>query len=272
MICDFWGKLKRNLKTFPDCRMHGEDSSGVDRKRYFAYILNPICANLRTIVIAIDGPAASGKSTTARLVARRLGYLHIDTGAMYRAVTLRVLEEKIPLGDVERICALAERMQLRLEKGENGVRVFADGREVTKQVRSEEVTKSVSTVSSYPRVRSVLVREQRRIAQSGGVVLEGRDIGTVVLPNAELKIFMVATVPERVKRRKKDLEVAGVHVESTTLEKEIVERDRQDSTREASPLRKAEDAIELDTSGMSIEEQVEFVVARANELIGGRGR
>jgi cytidylate kinase len=227
---------------------------------------------LRTIVIAIDGPAASGKSTTARLVARRLGYLHIDTGAMYRAVTLRVLEEKIPLADVDRISALAERTQLRLEKGENGVRVFVNEREVTKQVRSEEVTRSVSAVSSYPRVRSVLVREQRRIAESGGVVLEGRDIGTVVLPKAELKIFMVATVPERVKRRQKDLEVAGVHVESMTLEKEIVERDRLDSTRAASPLRKAEDAIELDTSGMSIEEQVEFVVARATELIEGGGR
>ena len=227
---------------------------------------------MRTIVIAIDGPAASGKSTTARLVARRLGYLHIDTGAMYRAVTLRVLEEKLPLEDVERIGALAEKTQLKLEKGDNGLRVFVDGREVTQQVRSAQVTRSVSTVSSYQRVRNVLVREQRRMADGGGVVLEGRDIGTVVLPNADLKIFMIANVPQRVERRRKDLEIAGVDIDSVTLEQEIRERDRLDSTREASPLRKASDAIEVDTSGMSVEEQVDFVVARAKEIIEGGGK
>jgi cytidylate kinase len=227
---------------------------------------------LRTIVIAIDGPAASGKSTTARLVARRLGYLHVDTGAMYRAVTLRVLQEEIPLEDVDRIGALAEETRLRLEKGDDGVRVFLDGREVTQQVRSAQVTRSVSVVSSYQRVRNVLVREQRRMSAGGGVVLEGRDIGTVVLPNADLKIFMIASVPERVKRRQKDLHVAGVDIDSTVLEKEIIERDRLDSTREASPLRKALDAIEVDTSRMSIEEQVEFVVTKAKEIIEGGGR
>jgi cytidylate kinase len=227
---------------------------------------------LRTIVIAIDGPAASGKSTTARLVAGQLGYLHIDTGSMYRAVTLRVLEEKIPLEDVDRIGALAEKTQLRLEKGESGVRVYVDGRELTQQVRSAQVTRSVSVVSSYQRVRNVLVREQRRMAGGGGVVLEGRDIGTVVLPNADLKIFMIASVPERVRRRQKDLQITGVDIDTAALEKEIVERDRLDSTREASPLRKATDAIEVDTSRMSIEEQVEFVVARAKEIIEGGGR
>ena len=227
---------------------------------------------MRTIVIAIDGPAASGKSTTARLVARRLGYLHIDTGAMYRAVTLRVLEEKVPLEDADRIGALAEKTELRLEKGDNGVRVFVDGREVTQQVRSAQVTRSVSTVSSYQRVRNVLVREQRRMADGGGVVLEGRDIGTVVLPNADLKIYMIANVPQRVERRRKDLEIAGVDIDSVTLEQEIRERDRLDSTRQASPLRKASDAIEVDTSGMSVEEQVNFVVARAKEIIERGGK
>jgi CMP/dCMP kinase len=227
---------------------------------------------LRTIVIAIDGPAASGKSTTARLVARRLGYLHIDTGAMYRAVTFRVLEEKIPLDNADRISALAEKTQLRLEKGENGLRVFVDERDVTEQVRSAQVTRSVSIVSSYQRVRNVLVREQRRMAEGGGVVLEGRDIGTVVLPNADLKIYMIANMPERVKRRQKDLQGAGVNIDGVALEREISERDRLDSTREASPLRKASDAIEVDTSGMSVEDQVEFVVARAKEIIEGGGR
>jgi CMP/dCMP kinase len=223
---------------------------------------------LRKIVIAIDGPAASGKSTTARLVAERLGYLHIDTGAMYRVVTLRVLEERIPLNDVDRITSLAEQLRIRLERAENANRVFVDNRDVTREIRTESVTQSVSAVSSYPRVRGILVREQRRIAQGGGVVLEGRDIGTVVLPNADLKIFMVAEVAERVRRRKSELEAVGVSVESATLQEEILERDRLDSTREASPLRKAAGAIEVDTSRMTIEQQVQFVVDKAKEIIG----
>jgi len=226
---------------------------------------------LRKIVIAIDGPAASGKSTTARLVADRLGYLHIDTGAMYRAVTLRVLEEKIPLEEVEGIGALAEATSIRLERSDGTNRVYVGDRDVTREIRSEPVTRSVSAVSSYQRVRDVLVREQRRMAQGGGVVLEGRDIGTVVLPYAELKIYMVARVPERVKRRKMELDAAGVRIDPASLEKEILERDRLDSTRTASPLRKAQGAIEVDTSSMSIEEQVQFVVDQANEIIGGRG-
>ncbi|MGA3245040.1 MAG: (d)CMP kinase [Bacteroidota bacterium] len=226
---------------------------------------------MRKIVIAIDGPAASGKSTTARLVADRLGYLHIDTGAMYRAVTLRVLEEKIPLDDREQIGTLAEATRIRLERSDRTNRVYVSDRDVSREIRSEPVTRSVSAVSSYQRVRDVLVREQRRIARDGGVVLEGRDIGTVVLPNADLKIFMVACVSERVRRRKIELEEEGVSIDTARLEEEILERDRLDSTREASPLRKAAGAIEVDTSSMSIEEQVQFVVDRANEIIGGRG-
>jgi len=232
------------------------------------YIFNPICRNLRKIVIAIDGPAASGKSTTARLVAERLGYLHIDTGAMYRVVTLRVLEEGIPLNNIERIGPLAEALTIRFEREGGANRVFVDNRDVTREIRSSKVTQSVSVVSSYPRVRGILVREQRRIAEGGGVVLEGRDIGTVVLPNAELKIFMVAQVAERVKRRKSELEEVGVSVDTATLEVEILERDRLDSTREASPLRKASGAIEVDTSSMTIEQQVQFVVDKAKEIIG----
>ncbi len=236
------------------------------------YLFIPICRNLRKIVIAIDGPAASGKSTTARLVADRLGYLHIDTGAMYRAVTLRVLEENVPLDDVEGIGALAEATSIRLERFAGTYRVFVGVRDVSREIRSELVTRSVSAVSSYQRVRDVLVREQRRIAQHGGVVLEGRDIGTVVLPDADLKIFMVARVGERVNRRKIELETLGVNIDPVQLELEILERDRLDSTRAASPLRKATGAIEVDTSSMSIEEEVQFVVGKAKEIIeGGRG-
>ena len=223
---------------------------------------------MRKIAIAIDGPAASGKSTTARLVAERLGYLHLDTVAMYRAVTLRVLEEKIPLDDMEAIGALAERTLIRLERSATGIRVFVDNRDVTHDIRSEHVTLHVSQISSYENVRRVLVREQRRMAAKGGAVLEGQDIGTVVLPDAELKIFMVAGVAERVRRRQKDLQAIGENVDSGQLENEILERDRRDSTRKASPLRKAEDAVELDTSSLTIDEQVQFVVARAKEIIG----
>jgi cytidylate kinase len=204
-------------------------------------------------------------------VADRLGYLHIDTGAMYRAVTLRVLEEKIPLGDVEGIGALAEATSIRLERSTGTNRVFVGTRDVSRDIRSELVTRSVSAVSSYQRVRDVLVREQRRIAQGGGVVLEGRDIATVVLPNADLKIFMVAGVSERVKRRKIELDAVGESIDAARLEQEILERDRLDSTRVASPLRKATGAIEVDTSAMSIEEQVQFVVDKAKEIIEGRG-
>jgi cytidylate kinase len=202
-------------------------------------------------------------------VADRLGYLHIDTGAMYRAVTLRVLEEKIPLDDVDGVGALAEATSIRLERTAGANRVYVDNRDVTREIRSEQVTRSVSAVSSYQRVRDVLVREQRRIAQTGGVVLEGRDIGTVVLPNADLKIFMVARVSERVKRRKIELEGVGVRIDTAQLEQEIVERDRLDSTREASPLRKAQGAIEVDTSSMSVEEEVQFVIDKANDIIWG---
>jgi len=222
---------------------------------------------LRKIVIAIDGPAASGKSTTAKLVARRLGYLHIDTGAMYRAITLRVLEEGIALDDAKSIRSVAERSKVRLERIDHANRVLLDGRDVTKEIRSREVTRAVSMISSYQPVRDVLVREQRRIAKDGGVVLEGRDIGTVVLPTADLKIFMVASADERATRRKKELEQSGTIVDRNVLEQEILERDRKDTTRAASPLQKAADAIELDTSSLTIDQQVEFVIAKANKVI-----
>jgi cytidylate kinase len=225
---------------------------------------------LRRLVIAIDGPAASGKSTTARLVAQRLGYLHIDTGAMYRAITLLAIEQQIPLRDIERIGDVAQRTKISLERSESGNRVYVDGREVTQEIRSTAVTKNVSAVSSYQVVRDVLVREQRQMAEGGGVVLDGRDIGTVVLPNADVKIYMVAQVSERVKRRRLELEAAGAVVESSNLEREILERDRLDSTRAASPLRKAPDAIELDTSDLTIEQQVQFVVDQAKRVLERR--
>jgi cytidylate kinase len=223
--------------------------------------------NQRKIVIAIDGPAASGKSTTAKLVAERLGYLHIDTGAMYRAITLKVVDQKLPFDARDQIQSLAERTNIQLEQRNGQSRIFVDGSDVTEAIRSPEVTKRVSLISSHPSVREVMVREQRRMAEAGGVVLEGRDIGTVVLPNADLKIFMVADVSERARRRKMELQQAGVDVDEAALRAEIEERDRLDSTREASPLRKADDAFLLDTSGLTVEQQVEFIITKAHEII-----
>jgi len=222
---------------------------------------------LKNIVIAIDGPAAAGKSTTARRVAKILGYLHIDTGAMYRALTLKVLQAKVPLGSAAEIQKLSEATTVRLERRDGENRVLVDGHDVTADIRTPAVTKAVSKISSYAFVRQVMVREQRKLAQAGGVVLEGRDIGTVVLPDADLKIFMVANVAERAKRRKKELAEAGVEVNEETLVDEINKRDRQDTTREVSPLRKAPDAIELDTSSMTIEAQVQFIVNKAQERL-----
>jgi len=222
---------------------------------------------LKKIIIAIDGPAASGKSTTARRVAERLGYLYIDTGAMYRAITWRVLNENIDPSDEEEVSRIAEKIHVRLEKDNSSLRVLVDGKDVTREIRLPEVTKAASAVSSIPSVREVMVREQRFMGVEKGVVLEGRDIGTVVFPQAELKIFMVAIPRVRAERRAKELLEQGISTDVETLENEIVTRDRKDSTRQMSPLRKADDAIELDTSFLGIEEQVDFVLARARDII-----
>ncbi|MEX2116944.1 MAG: (d)CMP kinase [Bacteroidota bacterium] len=222
---------------------------------------------MKKIVIAIDGPAASGKSTTAKLVAERLGYLHLDTGAMYRAITLRALRENVSVHDAQQMGVLARNSQIGLRRTKNGNRVFLLEEDVTEEIRTPQVSRQVSAVSSHPTVRAVLVEQQRRLARDGGVVLEGRDIGTVVFPTAELKIFMVADISERARRRRQDLAKTGVQLDNETVAKEIADRDTLDSTREASPLKKADDAIKLDTSGLTIAEQVDFIVSKAMEIL-----
>jgi cytidylate kinase len=222
---------------------------------------------VKKIIIAIDGPAASGKSTTALIVAQRLGYTYIDTGAMYRAMTVKVLEKKIKPEDVEAVQAIAPLTTIRLQPNSQGSKVILDGRDVSDEIRSIQVTRAVSAVSSYPLVRELMVKEQREMGRSGGVVAEGRDIGTTVFPQAELKIFMIASAHERAVRRQKDLKAQGVEVDLSSLEQEIVERDRKDATRVVSPFIKAEDAIILDTTNITIEQQVSFILVRAKELV-----
>lgn len=216
----------------------------------------------RNLVIAIDGPAASGKSTTARLVAERLGYTYIDTGAMYRAVTLAVLRNGVDPADGVAVSTLAETLQIDLLRNPDtgSLHTLLNGEDVSQQIRTPEVTRNVSVVSSYAGVRNPVVALQKRMGEQGGVVMDGRDIGTVVFPNADLKIFMVANLDARAARRHVELQHQGADIGLNRLANELAERDRQDSTRNHSPLRKADDAIEIDTSGLTIEEQVEMVL------------
>jgi cytidylate kinase len=222
----------------------------------------------RKLVIAIDGPAASGKSTTARLVAERLGYVHIDTGAMYRAVTLKVLRAGLSPEDREAIAALLNTTRVELRNMGGALRIFLDGVDVTGPIRTQEVTRAVSAVSRLREVRTAMVREQRAMGKDGGIVLEGRDIGTVVFPDADLKFFIIAGIEARALRRQRELQEKGTRADLEELKREIAERDRLDSSRAESPLRKAEGAIEIDTSNLSIEEQVNQVVTIARERMG----
>ncbi len=222
---------------------------------------------MKKIIIAIDGPAGSGKSTTARLVAQKLGYIYIDTGAMYRALTLKVIELGIDPNDESSIIKVAENTKIELLYENGNLKVILDGKDVSEKIRSPEVTSLVSIVSAHPKLRDIMVKKQRELGRNGGVVMDGRDIGTVVFPDADLKIFMTADVRERAKRRQKELKAQGFDVEIEKLIKEIEERDKFDSTREIGPLKKADDAIEIDTTNLTIDEQVELVLKKAYELI-----
>lgn len=219
------------------------------------------------MVIAIDGPAGSGKSSTARAVAAELGILHLDTGAMYRAVTLKALREGIAADDHDSLKALMQRTEISFTGSPPDTRVWLDGEDVSDAVRSDEVTRNVSDYCQPMVVREALVVQQRKIGQSKDCVCEGRDIGTVVFPDTPLKLFLTATVAERARRRQKDFDKLGVTKSLEELEKEIAARDNKDSSRANSPLRKADDAEEVDTTGMTLDEQIAFVVRKAKEQI-----
>ncbi|MGM9561831.1 MAG: (d)CMP kinase [Phascolarctobacterium sp.] len=217
---------------------------------------------MKKIVVAIDGPAGAGKSTIAKLVAEKLGYAYIDTGAMYRSVALKFLQTGKDF-DEDFISELARTMVIEFKPEASVNRVFVDGQEVTDAIRSAEVTANVSRVAAIGAVREAMVAQQRRMGESGGVLMDGRDIGTVVFPNAQLKIFLTATVEERAMRRYKELIAKGQHVDLAQLKEDIASRDKQDSERAISPLRQAEDALLLDTSYMNIEQ----VTAKILQLV-----
>lgn len=228
---------------------------------------------MRKPIIAIDGPAGSGKSTVARIVAERLGYTYIDTGAMYRAVAVKATEAGIPIEEPDRTADLANRLDIHFRPMDDKQHIFADGDDLTEAIRTPEATKLSSPVSAIPGVRHRLVELQRRMGEQGGVVMEGRDIGTYVFPNAEVKVFLTASPEERVRRRCKDLASAGIKADPIIVAKDLRERDERDSTRAMAPLRQAEDAVLINTDGMSIEEVVSAVIdihdRRMNECCTG---
>ncbi len=213
----------------------------------------------RNLVVAIDGPAGAGKSTVARQVSRDLGYIYIDTGAMYRALTLKALRQGISLSDEEALTRLAQETEIRLTYKDHTQVIIMDGEDVSVEIRSPEVSRNVSLVARVPGVRTEMVKLQRKLAERGGVVMDGRDIGSYVLPEAECKVFLTASPRERAIRRARDLEASGYEVDIDQLEQEIITRDQIDSTREMAPLLQAPDAILVDTSDMSFNEVVEKI-------------
>ena len=226
------------------------------------------------MTIAIDGPAGSGKSTVARRVAALLGYLYLDSGAMYRALALKALERRISLGHDAELEALARGTHIELkaataEQEAAGLknRVFLDGREVTAEIRTGEVAQAASRLATIAGVRGVLVAEQQRAGQGGGVVMEGRDIGTVVFPNAELKIFLEASPEVRAERRWKEHQEKGENLTLLEVLREVRDRDRRDRERKVSPLVRANDAVLVDTTAMGIEETARLIVFLANERV-----
>jgi len=228
------------------------------------------------LTIAIDGPAGSGKSTVARRVAAMLGYLYLDSGAMYRAVALKALERKIPLQDEGRLIELARTTHIELkaptaEQEAAGMknRVFLDGREVTTEIRTGDVAQAASRLATIAGVRELLVAEQQKAGEGGGVVMEGRDIGTVVFPRAELKIFLEASPETRAQRRWMEHQEKGETLSVEEVLEEVHERDKRDRERRVSPLVRAEDAVLVDNTAMGIEETARLVVMLARERDAG---
>lgn len=221
---------------------------------------------MKKIVVAIDGPAGAGKSTIAKLAAEKLGYAYIDTGAMYRSVAWKFLQTGREF-DEAYISELANTMIIEFKPEAKVNRVFVDGTEVTEAIRTPEVTAIVSRVAAIGAVREAMVEQQRRMGEIGGVLMDGRDIGTVVFPHAQLKIFLTASVEERARRRYKEMVEKGQQVELAQLQEDIAARDKQDSERAISPLRQADDALLLDTSDMSIAQVTDKILQLVQERV-----
>jgi len=225
-------------------------------------------AVLPNLIIAIDGPVGSGKSTLARRVAALLGYTYIDTGAMYRSVALKALRRQISLDDTTQLTSLARETRIDLRAEDGTQRVFLDGEDVTVAIRTPEVAQAASKIAVVPALRKVLVAEQRRAGERGGVVMEGRDIGSVVFPDAQLKIFLTASPEIRAERRWREHQQKGDAIDIARTLEEVRERDRRDRERSASPLVQAHDAVLVDSTAMEPDEVARLVVLLADERRG----
>ncbi len=233
-----------------------------------ARLIDNVLLKVRSPIVAIDGPAGAGKSTVARLVAAKLGLIYLDTGAMYRALTFLVLQSGISVDDDRAISQVVSNCSIQLSSSTGDLRVWINGEEVTQVIRSAEVTANVSAIASQKAVRLALLQQQQSWGLKGGLVAEGRDIGTHVFPNAELKVFLTASVSERARRRQQDFQTQGqVEIPLEQLEQTIQERDRADSTRELAPLQKAPDAIELCTDGLSISQVIDKIISYYHEVL-----
>ncbi|WP_108671108.1 (d)CMP kinase [Peribacillus acanthi] len=220
---------------------------------------------IKQISVAIDGPAAAGKSTVAKIVAEAFSYIYVDTGAMYRALTYKALKNNVDIEDESKLHDLLMKSVIELKPSEIGQLVFLDGEEVTEKIRTQDVTSSVSAVSRHELVRKEMVKMQQELGKNGGVVMDGRDIGTHVLPHAELKIFMIASVDERAQRRHQENVSKGFQSNLEQLKMEIAARDKYDSEREIAPLRKADDAIEIDTTSLTIHQVADRIISLIKE-------
>jgi CMP/dCMP kinase len=221
---------------------------------HFCSVLSGCAMEKKGLVIALDGPSGAGKSTVARRLAQHLGYIYIDTGAMYRAIGWKAKRERIDPADETRLAELCFRTEVLIKNDSGDPRVYVDGRDVSGEIRTPEMSMMASTVSKSPAVRTRLLALQRELGKNGGVVMDGRDIGTVVFPDADVKFFLDASVEERGRRRYVELKAKGMDVDLAQITKEIQERDRQDSGRVLAPLRKADDALLLDSTCMSIDD------------------
>jgi len=218
----------------------------------------------KKLTIALDGPAASGKSTTAKLLAKKLDYIYIDTGAMYRAVALVVLESGMDLTDSAQSVKIAEQSEITLKLIEGNQHTFLNGEDVSDKIRTPQIDVAVSQIASNAHIRKIMVKLQQAMASEGGVVMDGRDIGTVILPDADLKVFMQASIEARAKRRLKDQANHNLTLEE--IRKDIERRDHADMSRKESPLKQAADALLLDNSNMTIDQQVEKIIGWTKQL------